>query len=442
MTERTCPRCGHHGQQHRWWGHRPDGMICSRCHLTERITAALDDGHGQIAPALLPLHEAVCAQPNPDAGLVWLICNRHVTPLLAGLATGRLPLNHDTLDQHPSPLTAMHLRDLLVQHKILEYRDRHLVLFENWLRRTLEAITPADDQHLVRRFATWYSLRKLRQQADRKGLIPSVTARHREYVKYAAFFLAWLRQHQTNVGTCTSAHLDAWITTGNTSRQASRPFIVWATGNGTLPRHLSLPYHPKKPRDTITQDQRLQLLRDLVDMQTDFFLRDRAAGLLLALFAQPLTRISALAMTDLDLAGTEVQITLGTHGPVPVPEPFGQILRDHATNRGPRNIEVNRTSPWLFPGNRPGQHIHSTYLMNHLAKTGIPLLGTRLAALRALFMEMPPAVAAQALGYTADCTQDHATATGITWATYATHRASEYGDQEPGPTSFDHSGEQ
>ena len=147
-----------------------------------------------------------------------------------------------------------------------------------------------------------------------------------------------------------------------------------------------------------------------------------AAGLLLALFAQPLTRIAALRMDDLDLTSDEVQITLGTHGPIPVPEPFGQILRDHAANRGPRNIEVNRTSPWLFPGNRPGQHIHSTYLMNQLAKSGINLLGTRLGAMRSLVLEMPPAVAAQALGYTADYAEDHAILAGATWASYPSHR--------------------
>ena len=27
MTERICPRCRHLGEQHRWWAHRPDGVI-------------------------------------------------------------------------------------------------------------------------------------------------------------------------------------------------------------------------------------------------------------------------------------------------------------------------------------------------------------------------------------------------------------------------------
>src|SRR5215470_14786294 len=148
MPELICPRCRHQGQQHRWWAHRHDGVICPRCHLTERITEILDDGTGQVSPALLPLHEAICSQPRPDTGLVWLVGNRHVAPLLADLATGRLPLSHESLNNHPSPQSAAHLRDLLVQHKILEQRDRYLVQFEAWLLRTLASVEPEEDREL------------------------------------------------------------------------------------------------------------------------------------------------------------------------------------------------------------------------------------------------------------------------------------------------------
>ncbi|TCO55620.1 hypothetical protein [Actinocrispum wychmicini] len=397
-------------------------MICPRCRLIEQTTEILDDGSGQVAPALRPLHQAICSQPNPGTGLVWLHYNPHVVALMADLATGRLPLSHTTLDEHASRQAVIHLRDLLVQLQLLPYRDRYLALFENWLRRTLDAIEPAEDQQLVRRFATWHSLRQLRQRAAREALRPGLTNRPRHEINTATVFLAWLRDHGVAPETCTQTHLDTWITTGNTSRQGSRPFVVWATKNGTMPRHLHLPYHQRTPHETLTQDERLQLLRDLIDPDKPFVLRDRAAGLLLALFAQPLTRVVTLAMNDLDLTGDEVQITLGPHGPVPVPEPFGQILLDHAANRGPRNIEANRSSTWLFPGNQPGQHMHSTKLMNRLSKTGINLLGARLAAIRTLVSEMPPAVVAQALGYTAECAEDHATTAGAAWSSYASHR--------------------
>lgn len=58
------------GEPHRWRGHRHDDVICPHCHLAERTTAILDDGNGQIAPALLPLHQASCTLPSLDAGLV------------------------------------------------------------------------------------------------------------------------------------------------------------------------------------------------------------------------------------------------------------------------------------------------------------------------------------------------------------------------------------
>ncbi|MCD9589398.1 hypothetical protein [Streptomyces sp. 8ZJF_21] len=140
------------------------------------------------------------------------------------------------------------------------------------------------------------------------------------------------------------------------------------------------------------------------------------------LFAQRLTRIAALTMDDLDLNGTEVQVAFGEHGPVPVPEPFGQVLRKHAENRGPYSIATNRSSPWLFPGRCPGQHIHSTYLMNSLRASNIPLVGSRIAALRALVSEIPPAIAAQAIGYTAQCAERHAQVSGTTWTNYIPNR--------------------
>ncbi|MGC4987451.1 hypothetical protein ACLQ18_43975 [Streptomyces sp. DT193] len=98
------------------------------------------------------------------------------------------------------------------------------------------------------------------------------------------------------------------------------------------------------------------------------------------------------------------------------------MLHEHAKNRGPRNITADQSSLWLFPGNRPGQHIHSTYLMNQLVSNGIHLLGTRLAAIRALVQGDAPAVVTQALGYTSECTENHAIQVGATWPAYASHR--------------------
>ncbi|MFI1994846.1 hypothetical protein [Actinoplanes sp. NPDC020271] len=47
-----------------------------------------------------------------------------------------------------------------------------------------------------------------------------------------------------------------------------------------------------------------------------------------------------------------------------------------------------RGQPLAVPG-QTAQHVHSTYLMNQLAKSRINLLGTRLAAIRTLILDMP-----------------------------------------------------
>uniref|UniRef100_A0AAU3I9Q4 Resolvase/invertase-type recombinase catalytic domain-containing protein n=1 Tax=Streptomyces sp. NBC_01393 TaxID=2903851 RepID=A0AAU3I9Q4_9ACTN len=98
------------------------------------------------------------------------------------------------------------------------------------------------------------------------------------------------------------------------------------------------------------------------------------------------------------------------------------MLHEHAKNRGPRDITANQSSLWLFPGNRPGQHIHSTYLMNQLVSNGIHLLGTRLTAIHALVQENAARRRRQALGYTSECTKNHAIQAGATWPAYASHR--------------------
>lgn len=54
-------------------------------------------------------------------------------------------------------------------------------------------------------------------------------------------------------------------------------------------------------------------------------LRQRVAGLLLLLYAQPLVKIVTLQIGDLDLTPTEMQIRLGT-APVPVPESFAILI--------------------------------------------------------------------------------------------------------------------
>jgi hypothetical protein len=48
--------------------------LCERCTLTDKLAAVLDDGTGQINPALLPLPllNTLTSMAKPSGGLHWL----------------------------------------------------------------------------------------------------------------------------------------------------------------------------------------------------------------------------------------------------------------------------------------------------------------------------------------------------------------------------------
>jgi hypothetical protein len=52
------------------------GRLCTRCALAARLAELLDDGSGQIRPALVPLADALLAMDNPLSGLTWLYSPR------------------------------------------------------------------------------------------------------------------------------------------------------------------------------------------------------------------------------------------------------------------------------------------------------------------------------------------------------------------------------
>jgi hypothetical protein len=58
----------------------------------------------------------------------------------------------------------------------------------------------------------------------------------------------------------------------------------------------------------------------------------RVAGILLLLYAQPLTKIAALQTTAITRVDGETRIALGKE-PIPVPEPFASQLNYHLYNR-------------------------------------------------------------------------------------------------------------
>jgi hypothetical protein len=407
-----CIRCGEEDDPHR-------ARLCARCCLRDDLADLLDDGTGRVRPELRALYEAICGQPRPRSAMIWLR-NPQVHEPLRAMARGELAIGHTSFDQHPSPKTAMHLRELFMRHGLLEPRDRFLLLFQQWLDRKLETIADPEHRRLLQLFATWHHLRRLREQATDGTLRNGPVHTAKQELTVAGQFLAFLADRGRSPATCRQADVDAWLATGPTTRSTARTFVRWGVRNKHLPR-LDFPYRRARVRPILGQQERLSLLRELLD-NDQRPLPYRVAAILLLLYAQPITRISRLTIDHVTTGDDGVWITFDAD-PVPVPEPFADVVRRHLHARPNMMTASNQGSTWLFPGYRPGQPLHPGHLMSKLRDSGIHLLGARNAALREFVLEMPPPMVAHALGYSPQVTEQHAEDAGRTWVTYAAYRS-------------------
>ncbi len=397
----------------------PAGRRCARCALSDQLAAALDDGSGRVNPALVPLFAALTSMAKPKAGLIWLR-NPKVPELLSDLASGRIPLTHEALHAVASWRTAAYLRDLLMTCGVLPTIDKQLAHYETLLHRRLADLADAGSPHLrlLRQFAVWYQLPRLRAKAQARPLTPSHRQFASDQLTQAHGLLGWLAARGHTLAQATQADLDAWHATHNDhQRRCLRAFLRWAMRAGRLPR-LTLPPLPVRRAAPITQHRRLELLGQLLTDQ-DRPLRSRVAACLMLLFAQPATRVVRLTIDDVTRAADgQVFIRFG-QPPTPVPEPLATLLLQATAQRDNLDTATNPGARWLFPGRRAGQPLHASHLSQLVRDLGIPALAGRTAALRQLVLQAPAPVVAQALGYHHNTATRVATEAGTPWSRYA-----------------------
>ena len=146
---------------------------------------------------------------------------------------------------------------------------------------------------------------------------------------------------------------------------------------------------------------------------------DRVAGLLVLLYAQTPAAISRLTLEHVQTTGREVHLRLGRE-PVALPEPLAGLVVDLvARRRGHAALGDQGTSPWLFPGGRPGQPISAYQLAERLRQLGLRPAQSRTTALFGLAAELPAAVLARLLGIHIKVAVEWQHASAGDWTTYA-----------------------
>lgn len=340
-----CSRCGEEGRLH-------PKRLCSRCRLTDELTALLDDGNDQINPRLLPLFHSLMTMQSADAGLIW-IHKDYVQDMLRGLAQGNLPLTHEAIHQMPRPQAAAHLRELLMACGLLPQQDKHVCLLEQWLVHHLADIPNLSHQKIIHRFATWEILPKLRDRASTKPLSPGPRRKAGAQIIIATRFLGWLAEYDVVLGQCRQSLLDAWAVENSPEvRNKLRIFLKWAASNRLTRHPLNLPAQRGPAAPPLPEQQRLALLGQVLTNDTGL-LRTRVAAALILLYAQPVSRIVRLTTDDVLNDAGQVFIRFG-HPPLPVPEPAAAMLLDYIATRANMHTATNPGSLWLFPGRRAG----------------------------------------------------------------------------------------
>ncbi|MBG0741134.1 hypothetical protein IV500_17320 [Paeniglutamicibacter antarcticus] len=352
---------------------------------------------------------------RPILGLGW-IQNAQPRTLLRDLATGRLALTHEAFQQLPNWRTAAYLRDLLMQSGVLPLKDRQLLLFERWLEIHLDAVTDPEHARLLRRFAIWHQLRKLRAKVANAPLGNSPAREAREQQIQALALLIWLTRRGTALNDTQQADLDTWQSKNYFTRRPSHAFLTWCMNNNNMPV-LSIHTRQTAPQPPMSQHHRISAIQRLLTEKT-ISLPARIAGLLVLLYAQPATRIVKLTISDIINDGNTTTIRFGDP-PTPVPAPIARLLQEYLANRPNLDTATNPGSHWLFPGQRAGQPIHPVTLRSFLHKLGIPPQRGRTSALRHLVLQIPAPVLAQALGYHHTSTTRIAAQAGSPWASYA-----------------------
>lgn len=376
----------------------------------------LGDNNGRIPAELEPFVTMLRDDPRGETTRSWLY-NLRAAELLTAVGSGRLELSHEALTAWPHATAARYLRHRLIVCGLLPPVDRCVVDTEVWLHRRLAQMVEHPHERVLRQFALWHQLPRLRSTAAIRPLRSTAKFYVTEQFTQAQYFLTWLCHQGIDPAALAQAQLDTWYATHRVhQRHRIRGFLLWAASAGHLPRGLTAHQVSFKPGTAITQQRRLALLRRFVIDDTGL-LATRVAACLLLLYAQPVSRIHRLTTTDLIDDGAELLIRFGDP-PVPVPEPFASSLRELAA--AARSSEPG----WLFPGKYAGQSLAYATAAKRLREIGIPLTEARVSALRQLVLQAPAPVVADALGFHQTSAARQVANAGGTWSRYVPARRS------------------
>lgn len=384
----ACARCGAIGSQHRVG-------ICVACAWPDAIRKLLTGPGGTVRAEVEPVVIALAAA-DPATGLNW-VARARTQRMLAALAVASGPVTHPQLDRLAPATAVTHLRTILVDAGVLSTRDERLTSLERSAERRVARVKDPISRKILRSFATWHHLRRLRATAARQRLTQDQVTYAVNSLTAASRLLNWLRDRGQSLNTCNQADIDDWLSNDPFSR--SRGFVTRAVERGHA-SDIKIPRFKNEPIREVFADhgERWNLVRRLLSDDT-ITISDRVAGLLVLLYAQRAARITQLTTKHVIITQDSVELSFA-NTPISLPPMVGDLVLQLLAEQ--RRATASDHEAWLYPAARLGQPLAPRELLGRLRALGIsPTLG-RNTALMEMTAEMPAAVIARLLGISLD----------------------------------------
>lgn len=369
---------------------------CTRCSLDGKLKDLFVSPGGAITPGLDRLREALVQSDRPDSVDTWLT-RPGVRTTLQEVASGHRQLSHELLDAMPTGLTLTHLRSILVASGALPSRDERLITLETWIDQTIATRAIPEHQRVLHGYAVWHHLRRLRGRLRGQPVSHLQANNVRQHVAAAAAFLNWLEAGELTLKTCNQADLDLWLADHPGHRTRTANFARWAVTHRHA-FHLTAPsIRWQGPAGPLDQDRRWADARRLLH-DNNCPVADRVAGLLILLYAQKLSDITALTVEHVRHSEGRTLLNLGSR-PITLPSPLDALINELVhIRKAPGSTILTEESNWLFPGRWHGRPLTDGALSRRLRALGLDPRQSRNTALFALAAELPAAILAKTLG--------------------------------------------
>ena len=379
----VCPSCGK--ENGRW-----TATQCPRCWVHGALEGVLFDASGQVASALVALHETLTDAMTPNVAQKWLEGPSAV--VVARMARGETPISHDTLDDlRLSDGRDRHrtLRALLVISGVLQERNEAIAGVAAAIDGDLARLGTSDvEKAALRHYAHFELLRLLRRTQERHG---GGRGRGTAAGKWraAVAFVSWLSERGLTLSDCHQADLDGFLVTKEGAVLAQRVgvFVNWARPRGHVRSLRVSTDHPEPRYDQLTQTQLARVATELMGRE-DWDLAPRVVGLLVIMFGLTLRGITALRCSDLERTATGTELSIRGFSTT-LPAPVGDL----ALRLSDRSMRPGCASErWLFPGALANQPVSLSGMTKHLTRIGFPTMLARNAARRRLVGMLDPDV--------------------------------------------------